>query len=85
MNERENNNTSENTKTNKDSFKTILEHNKHDYIKTDPKTNNDNHEQSTSKDTFKAETTDKHSNDKIKQIISVPTYLIGNIIGQNDR
>ena len=85
LNERENNNTSENTKTNKDSFKTILEHNKLDYIKTDPKTNNDNQEQSTSKGTFKAETTDKHNNDKIKQIISVPTYLIGNIIGQNDR
>ena len=54
-------------------------------FKTDPKTNNDNQEQSTSKGTFKAETTDKHNNDKIKQIISVPTYLIGNIIGQNDR
>ena len=66
LNERENNNTLENTKTNKDSLQTILEHNKHDYIKNDPKTNNDNQEQSTSTNTFKAETTDKHNNDKIK-------------------
>ena len=28
-------------------------------------------------------TTSKQNNDKIKQIISVPTYLIGNIIGRN--
>ena len=38
-------NTSENTKTNKNSLETILEHNKHEI---DPKTNNDNQEQSTS-------------------------------------
>ena len=44
MNEKENN-TSENTKTNKNSLETILEHNKHEI---DPKTNNDNQEQSTS-------------------------------------
>ena len=81
MNERENNNTSENTKTNKGSLQTLLEHDKHDYIKNDPKINNDNQEQSTSKNTFKAGTTDKHNNDKIKQVISLPTYLIGNIIG----
>ena len=83
MNERENNNTSENTETSKNNLQTILEHTKHDYIKTDPKTNKDNQEQSTSKNTFKAETTSKQNNDKIKQMISVPTYLIGNIIGRN--
>ena len=83
MNERENNNTSENTKTNKDSLQTMLDHNKCDYIKNDPKTNNDNQEQSTSKNTFKAKTADKHNNDKIKQTVSVLTYLIGNIIGRN--
>ena len=83
MNERENNNTSENTKTNKDSLQTMLDHNKRDYIKNDPKTNNDNQEQSTSKNTFKAKTTDKHNNDKIKQTVSVLTYLIGNIIGRS--
>ena len=83
MNERENNNTSENAESNKNNLQTILEHNKHDYIKTDPKTSNDNQEQSTSKNTFKAETTSKRNNDKIIQIISVPTYLIGNIIGRN--
>ena len=44
LNEKENN-TSENTKTNKNSLETILEHNKHEI---DPKTNNDNQEQSTS-------------------------------------
>ena len=38
-------NTSENTKTNKNSLETILEHNKYEI---DPKTNNDNQEQSTS-------------------------------------
>ena len=82
-NERENKNTSENTETNKNNLQTLLKHNKHDYIKADPKTKNDNQEQSTSKNTFKAETTSKQNNDKIKEIISVPTYLIGNIIGQN--
>ena len=67
MNERENNNnTSENTKTNKDSLQIIFEHNKHGYIKNDPKANDNNQEQSTSKNTFQAETTDKHNNDKIK-------------------
>ena len=83
MNERENDNTSENTKTNKNNLQTILEQNKHDYIKIDPKANNDNQEQSTSTNTLKAETTSKQNNAKIKQIISVSTYLIGNIIGQN--
>ena len=71
------------TKTNKNNLQTILEHNKHGYIKIDPKTNNDNQEQSTSKNALKAETTCKQNNDKIKQIISVPTYLIGNIIWRN--
>ena len=51
LNERENNNTSKNTKTNKNNLQTVLEHNKHDYIKIDPKTNNDNQEQSTRKNT----------------------------------
>ena len=83
MNERENNNTSENTEANKNNLQIILEHNKHGYIKADPKTNNDNQEQSTSKNTFKAETTSKQNNDKIKQIISVPTYVIKNITGRN--
>ena len=32
---------------------------------------------------FKAETKDQQNNDKIKQIISVPLYLVGNIIGRN--
>ena len=52
-------------------------------MKIDPKMNNDNQKQSTSKNTLKAETTSKQNNDKIKQIISVPAYLIGNIIGRN--
>ena len=52
-------------------------------MKIDPKTNSDNQEQLTSKNTLKAETPSKQNNDKIKQIISVPTYLIRNIIGQN--
>ena len=83
LNERGSNDTSDNTKTNKNNIQTILEHNKHDYMKIDPKTNNDNQEQSTSKNTLKAETKTKQNNDKIKQIISVPTYLIGNIVGRN--
>ena len=37
LNERENNNTSENTENNKNNLQTILEHNTHDYNKTDPK------------------------------------------------
>lgn len=52
---RENNNISENTKTAKIINQTILDHNKHDYINKDPKSNNDNQEQSTSKNTFDAE------------------------------
>ena len=52
-------------------------------MKIDPKMNNDNQEQSTSKNTLNAETTSKQNNDKIKQIISIPTYLIGNTIGWN--
>ena len=52
-------------------------------MKIDPKTNSDNQEQLTSKNTLKAETPSKQNNDKIKQIILVPTYLIRNIIGQN--
>ena len=52
-------------------------------MKIDPKTNNDNQEQSTSRNTVKLETTSEQNNDKTKQIISVPTYLIGNTIGQN--
>ena len=84
LNERENNNTSEITKTNKNNLQTILEHNKHDYIEIDPKTNNHDQEQSGSKNNFKAETTNKQNNDKVKQIISVRTYLIGNILGRND-
>ena len=52
-------------KTNKDNLQTILEHNKHNQIKNNPKTNNDNQEQSTSKNAFKEETTTKHNNDKI--------------------
>ena len=83
LNEGGNDDTSENTKTNKNNLQTILEHNKHDYMKIDPKMNNDNQKQSTSKNTLKAETTSKQNNDKIKQIISVPAYLIGNIIGRN--
>ena len=83
LNEGGNDDTSENTKTNKNNLQTILEHNKHDYMKIDPKSNNDNQEQSTSKNALKAETTCKQNNDKIKQIISVPTYLIGNIIWRN--
>ena len=66
LNERENNNTSENTKTNKNNLQTILEHNKHDYIEIDPKTNNHDQEQSGSKNNSKAETTNKQNNDKIK-------------------
>ena len=50
-------------------------------MKIDPKMNNDNQEQSTSKNTLNAETTSKQNNDKIKQIISIPTYLTGNTIG----
>ena len=42
LNERENNNTSENAESNQNNSQTILEHNKHDYIKTDPKASNDN-------------------------------------------
>ena len=83
MNESENDNSSENTKTNKDNLQKLLEHNKHDYIKNHPKTNNKNQEKSTSKSPFKVETAKKQDNDKIKQIISVPTYLIRNKIGQN--
>ena len=83
MNEGGNDDTSENTKTNKNNLQTILEHKKHDYMKIDTKTNNHNQEQSTSRNTLKAETTSKQNNDKIKQIISVPTHLIGNIIGWN--
>ena len=83
MNERGNNDASENTQTDKNNLQTILERNKHDYIKIDPKMNNDSQEQSTSKNAVKAETTSKQNNDKIKQIISVPTYLIGNIIWRN--
>ena len=52
-------------------------------MKIDPKMNDDNQEQSTNKNDLKAETTSKQNNDKIKQIISVLAYLIGNIIGRN--
>ena len=65
MNERGNDDTSENIKTNKNNSQTILEYNKHDYLKIDTKTNNDNQEQSTSRNTLKAETTNKQNNEKI--------------------
>ena len=42
LNERGNDDTSENNKTNKNNLQTILEHNKHDYMEIDPKMNNDN-------------------------------------------
>ena len=54
LNDRGNNDPSENTKTNKNNVQKILEHNRHDYMKIDSKTNNDNQEQSTSKNTLKA-------------------------------
>ena len=54
MNERGSSDTSENTKTNKNNLETILDHNKNEYMKTDPKANNDNQEKSTSKNTLKA-------------------------------
>lgn len=75
-NERENNQTSENTKTNENNLQSILEHNKHDYINEDPKTNNHNQKQLTSKNTCKTETNNKQINDKIKEIISVSTNLM---------
>ena len=60
-----------------------MTNNKHDYNNKDPKTNNDNQEQSIGKNTFKAETKIKQNNNEIKQIISFLRYPIGNIIERN--